>query len=500
MLLTRTRRREREIGLQVALGATRLRLVRGIFFETLIVGLTAALLAMVVTASTFDLLIRQVPPIAYGNVTVGLDLRVAVFSVVLGIVAGIFFAVLPAWWSARLDVRTLIGGSPSGEGRRRRGFGPMITAQVALAIVLVFGAVIAGRAFISVLQIPLGFSPDNLIVINARPLGIDPDLGSFYARALEALSRRVDVVVASAGSSIPPDGFGAVEEVETSGGQRAVDVIHVLPGYFETLGVPLLRGRLLTQDDVRSADVAVVSESAARALFPDRNALGATLRSRDVRSRDERQFTVVGIVGDVQRSVSRQLAPPAYVLPPLGTSRDMTLVARVRARGPRALDDIRREIVVLTPGAPVTGEWWSAAIADQVGYRNPRFQAFMLTTFAVLGLTLTALGVFGAVAFLVATRTREMGVRLALGAQPRWLVRLVVWQTLVPVIIGILTGLVATLWLRHIAEAQLIDVNARDPLMLVAAVITVALAALVAAYVPARHATRVDPSGVLRAE
>jgi putative ABC transport system permease protein len=124
----------------------------------------------------------------------------------------------------------------------------------------------------------------------------------------------------------------------------------------------------------------------------------------------------------------------------------------------------------------------------------------VLTTFAVLGLTLTALGVFGAVAFLVATRTREMGVRLALGAQPRSLVRLVVRQALAPVAIGILAGLVTTLWLRHIAEAQLIDVNARDPLMLAAAVITVVLAALVAAYLPARHVTRVDPMGVLRAE
>lgn len=120
------------------------------------------------TGTTFDLLLRQVPPVAYGNVTVSLDLRVAVFAVTLGILAGFLFAVLPAWWSARLDVRALVDGTLSG-GPRRRGFAPMITAQLALAIVLVFGAMIAGRAFISVLQIPLGFSPDDLIAINARP-------------------------------------------------------------------------------------------------------------------------------------------------------------------------------------------------------------------------------------------------------------------------------------------------------------------------------------------
>lgn len=495
MLLARTRRREREIGLHVALGATRLRIVRAILFETLIVGVAAALLALVVTASLFDILIRQIPPVAYGNVTLTFDFRVAVFSMALGISAGLLFAVLPAWWSARLDVRRLVEGAPSRDGGRRRGFGPMIAVQAAIAIVLVFGAAIAARAFISVLQVPLGFSPDNLIVLNARPVGADPDMAAFYARAVDTLAQRTDVLAATAGASIPPDGFGASEEVETSGTQRPVDVIHVLPGYFETLGIRLVKGRLLTRADAASRDAAVISESAARALFPGDDALGATLRTRQ-----KRQFTIVGIVGDVQRSASRQLAPPAYALPPQDLRRGMTLVARVKARGPNTFEAIRRDIAALTPGAPVTGEWWSAAIADQAGYRNPRFQALVLSTFGVLGLTLTALGVFGTVAFLVTTRMREMGVRLALGAHPRSLVKLVVRQALAPVAIGIAAGIAATLWLQHVAEAQLINVNARDPLTLLAAVATVAVAALVAAYLPARHVTRVDPIRVLRAE
>jgi putative ABC transport system permease protein len=494
MLLARTRRREREIGLHVALGATRLRVIRPIVFETLIVGTAAAVLALTMTALTFDLLLRQVPPVAYGNVTISLDLRVAVFAVTLGIVAGLLFAVLPSWWSARLDVRALVDGTRPGE-KRRRGFAPMIAAQVALAIVLACGALIAGRTFVSVLQIPLGFSPDNLIAINARPFGRNTNLTDYYQRAVDALSLRVDVVAASAGFSIPPDGFGAAEEVELSGSQRPTDVVHVLPGYFETLDVPLVRGRLLSRDDAGREDVAVLSESAARALFPDSDALGATFRSRS-----KRQFTVVGTVGDVQRSLSRQLSPPAYTLPPRDTTRAMTILARVRDRGPGTLDNIRRDIAALTPGAPVIGEWWSTAIADQASYRNPRFQAMVLTAFAVLGLTLTALGIFGAVTFIVTVRTREMGVRLALGAQPQALVRLVVRQTLAPVAFGILVGMVVTRTLRSIAEAQLIDVNARDPLMLVAGVTTVAVAAVVAAYIPARQVMRVDPIDILRAD
>jgi putative ABC transport system permease protein len=498
MLLARARRREREIGLHAALGATRLRIVRQIVFETVIVGIAAALLALLVTALSFELLLRQVPPAAYGSASIQLDLRVAVFAAALGILAGFVFAAVPSWWSARLDVQALVQGRRAVGWRRRGAFGqPAIAVQVCLAIVLVFGAVIAGRAFVSVLRVPLGFSPDDLIAINVRPDGPKPpDLRAFYERSVETLTRRADVAAAGAGGSIPTDGFRAVDAAETAGGQRPVDVLYVLPGYFETIGIPLLRGRLLTREDMGGGvDVAVVAESAARALFPDQGAVGATFRSRQ-----GRQFTIVGVVGDVQRSLSRQMPPPAYVFPPPDTTRGMTIVARMRSRGPRALADVRREIAALAPGSPVTDVWWSDSIEALAAYRNPRFQTLVLGTFALLAVVLTVMGIFAAVAFVVATRTREMGVRLALGASPRSLVWLVVRQAVTPVAVGIFAGLAAAQWLRRIAEAQLFEVNARDPVTLAGAAMTVSAAALVAAYLPARQATRVDPIEVLRAE
>jgi predicted permease len=498
LLLAQTRRREREIGLRAALGATRLRIVRPIFFETLIVGIAAAGLALLVTALTFDLLLQQVPPVAYGSAHIRFDLRVAVFAVLLGTAAGVFFAVVPSWWAARLDVQTLVQGRRAGGGRLLGTFGrPMVAAQVGLAIVLVFGAVIAGRAFVSVLRVPLGFSPDGLVAINARPQQAEPvDLPGFYERAVEALARRGDVAAASAGGSIPTDGFRGAEAVETSGGQRPVDVLHVLPGYFETIGMPLVRGRLLTRDDMRGGNgVAVVAESAARALFADQDAVGATFRTRQ-----GRQFIIVGVVRDVQRSLSQQMPPAAYVFPPRDTTRGMTLVVRMRSRTPTSLAEIRREVAALAPGSPVTGVWWSDSIDALAAYRNPRFQALVLGTFAGLALVLTSLGIFAVVAFVVAGRTREMGVRLALGASPHSLVRLVVRQAVTPVGIGILAGLAASQWLRRIAETRLFDVNAHDPVTLVAAVTTVAVAAVIAAYLPARRTTRVDPIEVLRAE
>jgi predicted permease len=497
MLLARTRARERELGLCAALGATRLRIVRPILFETLIVGVAAALLALLMTVLTFDILLRQVPPIAYGSALVRLDVRVAVFAMTLGVLAGLVFAVVPAWWSARLDVQTLIRGRTVASSRRHSAFGhPMVTVQVAVAIVLVFGAVIAGLAFVSVLRVPLGFSPDVLIAINAQPNRFTtPDLRGFYTRAVETLARRGDVQTVGAGGSVPTDGFGRAEAVEISANQRPVDVLYLLPGYLETIGMRLVRGRRLAWDDVPDANVAVVSESAARALFPNQDAMGAAFRTRE-----GRQFTVVGVVSDVQRSLSRQLDPPAYVIPPPNMTRGLTLVARMRSRGPRALEEMRREVGRLAPGTAVTGVWWSDSIDALTAYRNPRFQMLVLGTFAVLALGLTALGIFAVVAVAAAARMREMGVRLAIGAPPRSLIELMVRQVVPPMVLGMFIGLVATQWLRRIAEAQLYDVNARDPFTLAAAAITVSAAALLAAYLPARHASRVDPIVVLRTE
>jgi len=194
------------------------------------------------------------------------------------------------------------------------------------------------------------------------------------------------------------------------------------------------------------------------------------------------------------------MPPAAYVFPPRDTTRGMTIVTRMRSPVPHALADIRREIAALAPGSPVTAVWWSDSIDALGAYRNPRFQTLVLGTFAVVAPLLTAMGIFAALTFVVAARTREMGVRLALGASPRSLVSLVLRQAFTPVAVGILAGLLATQWLKRVAEAQLFGVNARDPLTLAAAVVAVAAAAFVAAYLPARHATRVDPIDVLRVE
>jgi putative ABC transport system permease protein len=198
--------------------------------------------------------------------------------------------------------------------------------------------------------------------------------------------------------------------------------------------------------------------------------------------------------------LTKQLDPLAYVIPPTEMTRSMALVARMRARDAAALVDARRQIAALAPDIAVTAVWWSDSINASTPYRNPRFQTLVLTTFALLAITLTTLGVFAVVSFAVTARTHEIGVRLALGASTRSILRLIVQQALAPVVLGLCAGLLATQLLKRVAEAQLYAVDVRDPATLAMASMAVLSAALLAAYLPARRAGRTDPTAVLRAE
>ena len=497
IVLTRARARGREIAVRVALGAGRVRLIQPVVFEALLIGLAAGLLAVLVTASTFDALARQVPVFVYRNVPVGVDLRVFGFAMGLSVFGSLVFSVVPAWRASQLDVLSQIsaGGNRSGSAKSH-GLGRlMIAVQVALAIVLVFGAAIAARAFISVLRVPLGFNPHNVIMVIVQPARGDADRRGFYLRAIESIARRSDVVsVGAAGATLMGSRDDDVATTPESQGKK-VGIVYALPGYFETAGIKLVAGRFLNRSDLREgSDSAVVAESAARVLFPDREPLGATFENGSGRS-----FVVVGIVSDITQSVTFTAPPQTYVVPGRDT-RALGMIVRMRERRDVALNEIRREAASLAPGMPIRINWWSDSIAAQNGYRNPRFQTLVLVTFAGIALGLTALGVFAVVSFLVAMQTREMGIRIAIGAAPASVKRAVLKHALVPVASGVMLGLLVAHWAKRLAEAQLFKVETSDPTMLVAAAVTVVAAATVGAYLPARRAAQVDPILALRAE
>jgi len=244
-------------------------------------------------------------------------------------------------------------------------------------------------------------------------------------------------------------------------------------------------------EDVRgTADAAVISDAAARGLFPGRDPLGETFENGS-----GRRFQIVGVVGD-SKGMS---APLAFVLPPENGGM-LTLVVRMRSSQRNSLAQIKRQVSALAPSALVTTKRWSDSIGALTTYRDPRFQTLVLVTFAGLALGLTALGIFAIVAFSVAIRTREMGIRMTVGARPRSLEAMMVRQSLAPVMVGLLLGLAGAWWAARVAQVQLSQMQARDPATLAGVALTVALAALLAAYMPARRASRVDPMAVLREE
>jgi len=321
------------------------------------------------------------------------------------------------------------------------------------------------------------------------------DLASFYRTVVDGLRRRPDIVAVGASGSPPLGGMTPWSSIPRPGTtERAAGVVHVTAGYFEAIGVRASSGRLLEPADAAAAGAAVVSSAAARALFGEANPIGQL-----VAEAGGSPWQVVGVVPDIRSSFADERLPRIYVIPS-GRTGLQSIYARVRARSDAVLTELRREAGRLGPGAPVQAEWWADAISDLTTYKNPRFQTTVLVAFAGIALSLTALGVFGLVAFLVAARTREMGIRLAIGAAPGSLVRLIARQTAIPVVIGLVLGLVATRWASRLAEAQLFKVETRDPWLLVLTAAVVLCAALLAAYLPARRAARVDPLVVLRAE
>jgi hypothetical protein len=407
----------------------------------------------------------------------------------------VLFAIGPLWRMARLEVQAVmqrttgLSSPPQWLGR------PMLALQVAAAIVLVFGTVVAARALLAVLDVDLGLRPENVLTLRVAPGDGDGRTAqAFYLRVLDELGRRPDVVAAGAVSALPLAGAAPDESVRDDTNRMVAGVTYALPGFAEAAGIPVLRGRTLTIDDVRAGDSAVVTESAAKALFGLREPLGESFTASS-----GRRFTVIGVLGDHRRSVTRADPAQAYVVAGELT-RALVITARLRTRNDAAAGELKHLLGRLAPDRPATIEWWEDSVAALTAYRNPRFQTLVFGAFATLALGLASLGVYAVVAVLVVARTREMGVRLAVGATPGGLVALLVRQVMAPVIAGAAIGLLATRGLARLAEAQLFQVQTRDPATLALAAGVVLAAALIAAYVPALRVSRIDASAALRAE
>jgi putative ABC transport system permease protein len=516
LLLARATEREREVAVRSALGAGRRRLGRQFLTESLLLALAGGVLGLCLASWGVGALAAQAPADLPRAADIQLDLGVLGFTFAVSILTGLLFGMVPAWRSARTPLTLALneGGRGSGGPRRQRARSVLIVAEVAISMVLLVGAGLLLRSLDRILHVDPGFDPEGVLTASIRLPESKYATAQSYAALYERLVARVAALpgVQAAGIATPlpvnndvwGTSFVRLDRPEPAPGERiSAHYKSVTPGYFAALRIPLRAGRLLDDRDRRGAARAIlVSQALARRAFPDEDPLGKQVRfGVSVDDTDDgAAWEIVGVVADtVVNRLEDEPQPAFYVSawhqPIEGTS----LVVR-SAGDPRSLAEaLRREVQALDPELPVhrirtMSELVSASVAQR------RFQALLLAAFAAVGLALAAIGLYGVMAFSVSQRTREIGIRMALGAQGRGVLRLVIGQGLALVIVGVALGLAAALAFSRVLAGLLFRVSATDPAIFAIVPALLLLTALVASYPPARRATRVDPLTALRCE
>jgi len=516
LLLSRARRRRREIAVRLAMGAARGRLVRQLLTESVVLSIAGGAAGLGFALVAFRLLVSFELPgdISIAWLELGLNGPVLLFTLAVSLMTGLVFGSIPALQASRPNLVPALkdeAGQAGGRGSRLQGV--LVTAQVGLCLVLLIGAGLFIRALKSALESDLGFRP-------AGALAVSLDLGTegyelegaraFYQRLLERTRGLPGVEAAALAMVVPVSPGGVRIGVQVEGYQPGpdedmeIDLNVVSPGYFRTLGIPLLAGRdLEDRDRGDAARVAIVNETLVRRFWPDSDPLIRRISFDG----GANWVDVIGVVAD-GRYRGLDESPRPYIYLPIDEAfgfaglRQMNLVARAdaRAESATALAPALRDIVrALDPSVPLFNV---RPVEQQVRelLLPQRMGVTLLSFLGGLALVLATLGIYGVVAYGVSQRSGELGLRAALGARPSDLVRLVVRGSMLPVVAGLALGLWGAWMLSDAAEAFLYEVSPADPLTYVAVSVLLLTVALLASYVPARRATSVDPASVLRRE
>jgi putative ABC transport system permease protein len=512
LLLSRAAVREREVGVRLALGASRGRLVRQLLTESVLLAVVGGALGVGLAWAGLRVLVGLAPADVPRMDEVRIDALVLAVTTAVALGTGIVFGLVPALQASRPNLAEALrdgrGGTAGRRGHRLRRL--LAAGQVALVVVLLTGAGLLIRSFIQLQQVHLGFRPDHLLTMQlSLPYAKyqEPQQRiTFYETLMERVRTLPGVEGAGAIGDIflsktPNSTNFTIEGRTPSPDQQNTEVPldGVTPDYFRVMGIPLKSGRTFTaQDGADAPPVVIVNENMAKRFWPGEDAVGKRFKYGD--GSQAPWMTIVGVVGDMRRTGYD--APVRYetFLPyPQRATTRMTVVVRTRGAPLAAAPAVRAAVRGIDADLPLyeiksMDELLSAMIAQR------RFSMALLGTFAALALLLGVVGVYGVTSYLVAQRTREVGLRLALGAQPRALVGMVVRQGMGVALAGIVVGLAGALALTRLMAGLLYEVSPRDLGTLLGVTAVLALATLLANYVPARRAARVDPLVALRDE
>lgn len=506
LLLSRTASRHQEIAIRTAMGAGRGRLIRQLLTESLLLSLLGGATGILAAAWAVRLINSQLPPNLLPIPDVAIDSTVLFFALGITLSTGILFGLTPAWHAVRTDLDTILkqnSRSSTGGGHpllRKC----LVAGELALATMLLIGAALLMQSLSRLQEVKVGFEPHGLLTFQlALPASKYPGVvksWAFYDQLIQSLDGLPTIRAAAVSSGIP---FGAGNYTTTPAGRAGlnpgaaipIDWRSVSPYFFHAMGIPRLRGRTFTDHDgVGAPPVVVISQQTAKELWGTDDPLGRMLRV----VASNKEFQVIGVVGDV-RNTALNLAPDAAMyfsasarLWPL-----MDVVVRTQGDPLASLTSIRQRVRALDTELPMsnvrTMDGWISGNAAQ-----PRLNAALIGTFAVIAVIIAAIGIYGVISFSVAQRTQEIGLRIALGAQRSNVLRLIVLDGSKVIAVGIIAGLAGALVLSRVLAALLFGVEVRDPVTFALVALLLLFVALSACYIPARRATRIDPASTLR--
>jgi putative ABC transport system permease protein len=516
LLLARATGRRKEMAVRAALGASRLRAVRQMLTESVALGLLGGCLGLAMALASLRFLVRLMPAEVPRLNGIGLDGRLLGFAFLISLAAGILFGLAPALRVSKIGLTESLKesgrGSGSGGKEHRRLRDALVVSEVALAVVLLLASGLLIQSFLHLTQVDPGFDRRHVLTfqLDSPAAKQGPQGAAFYRDVVKQLGTIPGIRSASAVASLPLTGDNIISSIEMEGqptpiGSRpSADFNAIEPDYFRTLGIALVAGRDFTaRDDLKSTPVAIIDRVLAQRFFPNQDPIGKHIRpgiGNGYGPGEPPMREIVGIVGDVKQGDPGAEAAPEVYAPLAQCPFSPMFVVVHTANDPLSIvPPVRRQVASLDRDAPI----YHVETLDQYFVQSvsaPRFITLILTGFAGLALLLASVGIYGVISYIAVQRTHEIGIRMALGAQKGEILRTVVAKGLAPALAGLAIGLVLALRLTRILSSLLYGVNPADPLTFAAVSLILIGVALLACYIPARRAARVDPMLSLRYE
>jgi putative ABC transport system permease protein len=517
LLLARATTREQEFGIRSALGASHTRIVNQLLVESFALALASCALGCLFASVGLKAMLaiipsRTIPPEA----EVTLSPLALLFSIVAAVFTTVFCCLAQAVHAVRADAQVALSSTGKGIGVESRQGGlrsALVVGEVALAIVLTICSGLILRSLFALQDVNIGFNPSKVVFAQLSLPEVRYDLAQeknrLFRKALDRLTQLPGVLSAAETSDYPPFTWGfttVVIQGQTPPQNRNTASIICSEGYFHTLGRPLLRGTLFTSRDIDSeSHVVVVNQTFARDHFGEANPVGHQVRFSDYETlKDwphEPYFEIIGVVGDAQNTGLQESPRPEVYLPPALTSAfDHNLIVRTNADNPAVIQEIRTTFSELDPDIAVGETGTIATLLEQDYFARPRFLLTTLCTFATIALLLVAAGIFSVISYNVALQTREIGIRMALGAKPSQVVGLVLKKGTRLLLAGIGIGLFSSYFLTRLIASEVWGVSVTDPITFISVAFLALLIGLLACLLPARRASRVDPMVALRYE